>query len=215
MLVVGVVCWLGWSHLVGRFAVTLLVPTAVLFGIGWAALSLLPGRRIYALALTALLAYHAYASTTLLLPTLLRPTRQLAGQTALLPLSIPHLERLNGLVAAGARVLMVGDARRYYLDPGVDYCVVFNRNPFAEAAADRSPADLLDWLRTRRYDYVYVDWLEMNRLRSSRYGFWPSINVELFQKLCDAGLKPIEQFTLDDGRQPYATLYAVPAPPSP
>ena len=61
-----------------------------------------------------------------------------------------------------------------------------------------------------RRGYVYVDWLEMDRLRSTRYGFWPSVDVGLFQRLYTAGLRPIEQFSLDENHPPYATLYAVP-----
>ena len=211
MLVVGIVCWLGWSHLVGRFAITLLPPAAVLLGTAWEILRMHRGRAFLGTLLSVLLGYHVYASMDPLLSGLTRfADAGVAGRTALIPRLVPHVARLNALAASGARVLMVGDARRYYLNPGIDCCVVFSRNPFAEAAAVELPADLLGWLRGHHYAYVYVDWLEMDRLRSTRYGFWPSVDVGLFQRLYTAGLRPIEQFSLDENHPPYATLYAVP-----
>ncbi len=122
-----------------------------------------------------------------------------------------HVPRLNQLSADGHKTLVVGDARRFYLDAGADYCVVFNNNPFAAAAADLPPADLIRWLREHHYAFVYVDWGEMKRLRNSRYRFWSSLTVELFEQLIEAGFRPVESFKWKpEAESAYGTLFAVP-----
>ncbi|MEZ6084911.1 MAG: hypothetical protein R3E58_13500 [Phycisphaerae bacterium] len=82
----------------------------------------------------------------------------------------------------------------FYFQRAGDYCVVFNRNPFAEAVEDASsPEAVSDWLRKRGYTHVLVHYSEMQRLRGS-YGFWESITPSLFEQLVDAGLKGVAQF---------------------
>ena len=83
---------------------------------------------------------------------------------------------------------------------------------FAEAAEHSTPAELIDWLREHGYSHVYVDWGEMSRLRRSRYGFWKSIDVALFEKLQEHGLRAVQNFSIDENRSPYATLYEVTTP---
>ena len=125
-----------------------------------------------------------------------------------------YLGRVNELLARDARVLIVAEARTLYLDAPpsqYEYCVVFNRNPFAEAAAERDAAGVMNWLRERDYGYVLVSWTEMRRLRDSRYGFWPSLDEQLFADLNAAGLRVAEQFYFSKGdAKPFATLYEVP-----
>ena len=70
-----------------------------------------------------------------------------------------------------------------------------------------TPDELLGWLRGRGYQFVYVDWGEMHRLRNSRYGFWKSIDEGLFERLSRAGLRPVEHFGVSDSGRPYATLF--------
>ena len=103
---------------------------------------------------------------------------------------------------------MVGQAAAFYMPENVDYCVVFNRNPFAEAvgAADR-PEDVIHWLNSEGYTHVLVFWGEMRRLRNS-YGFWKEITPEVLLDLETVGLGVLENFYARPER-PYATLYEV------
>ncbi|HUN80058.1 MAG TPA: hypothetical protein VMV81_00965, partial [Phycisphaerae bacterium] len=116
----------------------------------------------------------------------------------------------NELASKGEKILAIADARRFYFGPRVESCVVFNRNPFAEAAAAKSPAELLAWVRDHGYHFLFMNWSEMHRLRKSRYGFWKSINEGLFTRLTAAGLRPIEQFSITENGPPYATLFEAP-----
>ncbi|MFH1418440.1 MAG: hypothetical protein ABII12_09180 [Planctomycetota bacterium] len=215
MLLCGAGVWLIWTHLQGRFAVTLIVPAAVMAGRTWRLLGAGLPKAVAVTLLVAVLAFNTHTtrgfftwnSVSLLSfdafgRTDWMETGQWPGQE--------HVPRLNGLVASGGRVLMVGDARRYYLSKGVDYCVVFNRNPFAEAAGRLSADELIDWLRRQGYRHVYVDWSEMHRLRSTRYGFWTAVDAELFQRLCESGLRPVDSFSLSGRQWPYSTLFEVP-----
>ncbi|MCG8406827.1 MAG: hypothetical protein MI923_16645 [Phycisphaerales bacterium] len=217
MCAAGIVWWLAFSHLVDRFATILVVPCSILLGQAWCFLRLSSLKGFAAVLLIACIGANLrttwswFADPNALGPDLEESYLDLNvfGQTAVLTES-PNIKRRNEILAANQKLLMVGDARRFYFNPGVDYCVVFNRNPFAEAAEALSPTELLEWLRHRRYAYVYVDWSEMHRLRNSRYGFWKSVTANLFNDLRNAGLTPIENFSFSEDGRPYATLFAVP-----
>jgi len=136
-----------------------------------------------------------------------------------------HLGALNAL-PADAKVLMVGDARTFYVRPENDYCVTFNRNPLAmvlgqyahsvpspereRQGPDALSVALFDWLRGRGYTHVFVNWAEISRLRNSQYGFAPAITPAFFAHLEFAGLRPLQSFRLTEDRPPYGTLYRVP-----
>lgn len=213
LVAIALYVWMFHTHLVDRFAVVLIAPCALASAA--MLIRVLNGRRVLFAAIVlaviglsnvwqtwrlfsnesvSYLALNAFGCTDCLI----------AGESPI----YPHVQAINQLLAEGGRVLVVGDARSFYLDDGADCCVVFNRNSFADAAADPS-VDVLNWLRTHGYSYVYVDWIEMHRLRST-YGFWPSITPALFEHLHEAGMQPVRSFSYEPGMRPYATLFAVP-----
>lgn len=216
MIAVSVVAWLFFSHLVGRFAVTLIVPASLIVAARWESLRRSDTRLIGiaivvpAAVLNFSMLVRAGTSAGLFQVAALRAGDGTEWFTDGLWPSHAHVPRINKLTAEGGRVLVIADARRYYLDAGADYCVVFSRNPFAEAAANLSPGDLLAWLRKRGYEHVYVDWGEMSRLRSSRYGFWQNIDRSLFERLMTAGLRHVEDFSIGENTGIYSSLFAVP-----
>ncbi len=224
MIVVGLAAWLLATHLVGRFAIVVLVPCAVLMGLALQT-GITPGRRpglhgflciIVAFNLWMTWSLFSSPESPLHAPDLAFIKMKAFGQTQWMrDGDFPghgHVPHLNKLSADGHKTLVIADARRFYLDPGADYCVVFNNNPFAQAAADLPPADLLRWLRERQYTFVYVDWNEMRRLRNSRYGFWSSLTPVCFERLVEAGLRPVEAFRWGpEAKSAYSTLFAVPS----
>jgi len=220
LLLVGIAVWLTWTHLVWRFAVVCVVPAAVIAGVGAQTIRSAPGRTgvltglLGAAALNLGLAADTFRDGGGFSIAEIRKEQGgdgLAWFTQGLWPWQAHVPRLNALAAEGRRVLMVGDARRFYLNRGIDYSVVFNRNPFAEAAAGQTPQAVAQWLRDREYAAVYVDWGEIRRLRRSRYGFWESVDESLFADLERAGtLRRIEEFRIEPGRAAYGTLYLVP-----
>lgn len=212
LLVGALSTWIGFTHLVDRFAMVALIPAAVLIAVVFGSLfSPLARRAIATLLVVAnmgLMVYLLFSTSTF---DLLK-ARDSVGITWFTEGEWPthqHVPKLNEIVGGGGKVLMVADARRFYLDRGVDYCVVFNRNPFAEAAERMSPKDLIAWLRESGYTHVFVNWSEMARLRGSRYGFWKAIDGELFKRMMDAGLTVAAQFAFDQERAPYGTLYTI------
>jgi hypothetical protein len=218
ILFVGLLCWLWFTHMVDRFAIGMLIPASLLLGIGLSELQK-KGRGGLAVAIIVLLAgLNLYdggkivqAESVLPLSAILAdggPKWMLEGQAA----GSAHIPALNELAHQGRRILMIGDARSYYLAPGIDYTVVFNRNPFAEAAAN-GPAAAGQWLADHNYDYVYVDWMEMSRLRNSRYGFWPALTPEAIDAMVRAALlRPIQNFEYAPDKPPYSTLFQLHRP---
>jgi len=121
-----------------------------------------------------------------------------------------YLKTINAL-GKEANVMMLGDARSFYVRPRCEYAVVFSSHPLAEAVR-RLKGDgsaVLRWLQQRGTTHLFVHWGEIERLRRS-YGFYPEIHNELFARLVHAGLKEIASFAYGEGRPSYGTLYEVP-----
>lgn len=225
MLLIGATAWCALTHLVDRFAIVLIAPCTLFAALAWADVRSRMGKTGAMLGTIAAVSIFAWNfQSVIALFTTGRadgrgtPINYLAadlfGRAGLFtevdsPVAPSHLKRVNRELRDGHRVLVVADARRFWYERGVSYCVVFNRNEFAESAEKMSPIELISWLRARGFEYVYVDWGEMKRLRST-YGFWPSIDLALFDRLVSAGLKPIEGFSTEAGAAPYGSLFQVP-----
>lgn len=199
--------WAAGTHLVDRFAIPIVAPLAVL--IGTAAATRGARRTAIVVALVLVLGWNL---ATLSAEFARAGVFQVAafGQTELMRAGQwPGYEYVAGINAAlrdGGKVVMVGEARAFYLDGRPHYCVVFNRNPFAEAVAAR-PNAWGDWLREQGYTHVYVGWSEIRRLARSRYGFWPSLAGLRPSDYESAGLIPQQEYRI--GAAAYGTLYSV------
>ena len=120
-----------------------------------------------------------------------------------------HWGAINALPAE-SRVMLVGEARTYYLRTPVDYAVVFNHHPLAQAVRDDpEPRHLIAWLRRNGNTHLLLDRSEISRLAGT-YGFYPELTPELFAQLEQAGLKRVSDFTTGQTPLVYATLYEVP-----
>lgn len=210
--------WLAATHLVGRFAVPVLAPLAVLGGRAWSRHGSRAGHAALASILVGATVLNMWDAVDVFDDSVIFKAPQLAGRTDLLESGewpeYSYVDAVNAILAAGKRVLLVAEARTFYLrgrPAAWDYCVVFNRNPVAEIALQHSPAEVMTWLRQRGVTHVLVHWVEMRRLRSSRYGFWEGVDEAMFERLMDQGLYVVHEFrySATDPR-PYATLYVLP-----
>jgi len=211
-----VAVWAGTTHLIDRFAVAILAPLAVL-----AAIAAASGRsaRIGAAALAVVGAAWNLRSTIGVFCDARVFDVAAFGQTEWMTSGqwpgYVHVPALNKIQESGGRVLMLGDARAFYVAGRPGYHVVFNRNPFAEAVeaweADPRGAERPDvWMRQQGYTHLYVDWGEVGRLSRSRYGFWPGL-AELHKSEYEPmGFVPEASFE-SNGRE-YGTLYVVGTP---
>jgi hypothetical protein len=216
MLLVQLPLWLWTTHLYARFAVPLLIPLIIMAGrvpLG------LPRARRIAVLLLVIGTLANLAFTTRLYIRHMVPAGDrfnLEGATGFFTggagMGHEHLGTINSELPDDACILMIGDAKAFYFQRHVDYCVVFNRSPFIERVRDgASPADLLDWLVESGYTNVLVNWAEVRRLARSRYGFAEEITPELFDRLVLAGLEPLKSVSTQASDHPYAQLYRVPS----
>ncbi|HEY3243744.1 MAG TPA: hypothetical protein VGM03_10370, partial [Phycisphaerae bacterium] len=216
LLAVQVLCWLGTTHLYARFAVVLLIPLALLGGRGMGALRgrsavlvtsalVLSGAGFNLARFLRLYTGHFYPNDVRL-PLEGGSELFTSGQAA----GFEHLALINRELPPDMHILMLGDAKAFYFQRPVDYCVVFNRNPFVETVrSSRSPQEIVDWLRRQGYTHVLVNWSEIARLRRSAYGFPPEIQPQLFTDLIPAGLRHVKTFEVEELHRPYADLYEV------
>ncbi|MCP4247829.1 MAG: hypothetical protein GY778_12340, partial [bacterium] len=216
MLFVQFAFWLWGTHLYARFAVPLLI--ALIGLIGNMMLESSRARR----GVPALLLLGTASSlgfTGRLYAEHLRPAGEwisVEGATGFFTagqgLGHEHLAVINDDLPGDARILMLGDAKAFYFQRQVDYCVVFNRNPLVTLLRDGADAaSVVDWLVHRGYTHVLVNWSEIRRLAKSRYGFPPEIDRDLFDRLSAAGLSRTHQFRATPTAVPYAELYRIPA----
>ena len=206
------IVWLVFTHLFARFAVVMLIPLCVLGGRSVIAFPHRMYRGTFFVAVAAVVAFNTFSAGSIYADELVRKNSNIHGHVEWSyrdcdpdPTVAGYLRQRLG---ADDRVLMVGEARAFYMPKNVDYCVVFNRNPLAEAVAGaESPEDVIRWLNSKGYTHLLVFWKEMHRLRNS-YGFWEELTPELFSELETVGLGVIKNFYALPKR-PYATLYEV------
>jgi hypothetical protein len=116
---------------------------------------------------------------------------------------------VNHELPENAKLLVVGDAKAFFFKRDVDYCVVFNRNPFVEIVREAGDdAAIVAWLRAQGYTHVLVNWSEVRRLSTS-YGFPQEITPGLFRRLEQQGLALFRRFDHPSNDLPYVDLWTV------
>ena len=209
--------WMGLTHLYARFAVVFLVPLAILGGRLPGSLRT-QGRNAVLVVLLAGAVWNLTFITGLYRRHLYGESGRVSVEgapeiftTGRMPFH-EHLAAINGELPEDARVLLVGEARAFYCLRDIDYTVVFNRNPFAEAVA-AGPTHVREWFGVNGYTHVYVGWGEIDRLRRSRYGFPEAVTRASFNELASAAvLRRTHVFTAGERRAPYGELYEVVLP---
>jgi len=212
MFVLQALVWLVFTHLFARFAVVMLIPLCVLGGRSVVAFSHRVYRRVFLVVVAAVVALNTFTARSIYADELIRENSNVHGHVEWFYLDCDPDRTVAGYLrqrlSTQDRILMVGEARAFYMPNNVDYCVVFNRNPVAEAVAGAdSPEEVIRWLNSKGYTHILVFWNEMHRLRDT-YGFWEELTPELFAALEKVGLGVIKNFYVRPER-PFATLYEV------
>jgi len=213
------ILWSFTTHLYARIAVPMLIPLVVLAASSADAVKTRLPRTVYALVLIGGLLFNLINMGGLYVEHLYRGgggKLPVEGATELFTEGVAaghhHVKIINEELSKGAKVLVVGDAKAFYFQRPVDYCVVFNRNPFVEAIRHAgTPQDVVDWLRRQGYTHVYVNWIEIQRLHKSAYGFEPEITPECFDRLTQFGLRRSNVFsiTTENREISYGEFYGV------
>ena len=207
MLILQVLVWTFATHLFARFAVVMLIPLALLCARALPAEGIRLGGALLA-CVVAGAAWNFYFAARLHVA----ETPEAAPAALLYEGKVPGFEYLgyiNHELPKDARILMVGDARPFYIFRDIDYCVVFNRSPFIAAVENaQQPADVVSWLRGQGYTHVLVHWMEMERLRRT-YGFSEKVNAELFDEWENHGLRKLREFSVDGVSARYISLYEI------
>ncbi len=206
-LAIQVCVWLGWTHLYARFAVPILIPLAVLLARAIGSVSARRARFFIAAIVVG-------AAWNLAFEVRMYRREAVGGAMASVfydghAPGFEYLAAVNRELPQHARLLMLGDARAFYIQRRVDYTVVFNRNPVVEAL-QQSPdaASIVDWLRRAGYSHVLIHWAEIERLRRT-YGFSERVTPELFANLASEGLSLVRDFPHPTTGRRYVELYEV------
>lgn len=209
-LVVQLLVWTFATHLFTRFAVPILLPLCTMLSSSVSQMR----SRAEGVAVVAVLTLGA--ALNLVDAASLSRTEALTAASESLFSSgqVPGYEYLGALnrdLSPKARLLLVGDAKPYYIDRKVDYCVVFNRNPFLEAVrVAKEPVEVMQWLHQKGYTHIVIHWGEVERLRNT-YGFAVEITPVLFEQLQRSGLILVQSFPHPRHQGKYIDLFSVPA----
>jgi hypothetical protein len=212
MLGAQLMIWFFGTHGYARFAVPILIPLSVLAG--RAAL----GRSTRWSRWTILVAMVAGTSWSFFHSARMHARESSGGVPASLIYQgklggYEYLGTINGELPTDAKLLLLGEAKAFYFQRTVDYCVVFNRNRIADVIGRTGDeATLVDWLRREEYSHVLVHWPEIERL-SRTYGLELPITRDGFERLAATGRLRRREFAHPQVRGPYVELYEV--PPSP
>ena len=210
--------WVFATHLYARFIVVWLIP-----------LALLAGRSVWQSRLVGFdstKVRHALAASVLVLGAgwnLAAAARLHRNESSpavparaiyegLLP-GYEYFQVVNQELAPDARILLVGDAKPFYFQREVDYCVVFNHNPFlARLLEAEHDSEVVNWLRGQGYTHILVNWSELRRLANT-YGLSPNVSVTKiegwFDSVTNSGLNLLRNFRLPASASRYIDLYAV------
>ena len=182
-------CWWLFTHRLDRFWLPLLVPLAVLAGLGWNWASGGGWRAISRLMLLLGLASNWVFNTTALAG-LNRWTDDLAVLRRDVPrIASPTLAWLNEHLPRGSRVLLVGQAGVFHLEVDHLYNTVFDDEILERLARDRSPQEFLEALHAQKITHILVDWAEIARHRKpGGYGFSAFVTPQRFKDWSLAGL---------------------------
>ncbi len=216
MLAIQAAAWGLATHLFARFAVVLLMPLLLLAGRAVEGLrrpfpvrltygALLAGLGLNLVHLAGLYYHHTrLGPEAVRLDAFDRCDLFVDGRWP----GMEYLQVVNAL-GASARLMLVGEARTFYVRVPCVYATVFNHHPLGDIAARvNDAAGVLAELRRDGITHLLVHWGEMARLRNS-YGFDPRVNEDLIGRLEAAGLRRSGEFRTAEDRPVYATLYEV------
>lgn len=182
--------WALWTHMPGRFVLSLVIPLAWLAG----SLGARAGggvRQLATIAAWTLAGGSGLLSGWLLLDHLRDlprdEVRNLPGATE----AIAGQHVLNRVLPQDAYVWLVGDAAPFYVRRRLHYTVVFSRDPWLEFARQAEAEAALDWLARRGVTHVAFAWAEIERLRST-YGFADAVTRAWVESLARNGLTRVE-----------------------
>lgn len=216
MLVAQSLGWTFGTHLYARFAVPLVIPLVLLAGRSCENRSTTRFRALFVALTVVGVGFNVFTSAQLYVNHTYVEGHKLPVEgvdhyflEGLID-GHQHLAVVNMELPSNSKILLIGDAKAFYFRRRVDYCVVFNRNPFIDTVrAATTDSEIMDWLRKRQYTHILVNWAEVHRLRSSRYGFPEVVQPELFTRLARYGLVETNTFTTSRSDNRYATLYTM------
>lgn len=188
--------WWLFTHRIDRFWIPVLPVVALLAGLGacWSA------ARWWRIVLVGLL--------LAVLPANFLVASMGPGNSWFVPLSRlrndpawigPWRQYFNDNVEQG-RLLCVGDAAVFDLDPPTLYNTCFDDCIFERLVRGKTPQEIRASLADADIAYVYVDWGEIDRYRRT-YGFTDYVQPEVFNRLVGEGiLEPLPWFKDHPGR---------------
>ena len=189
-IIMQLLAWMLLTHLQTRFLLPMLVPCALLIGAAAprhrTALAVLLA--IIAAATTIWLCADAYNHSTAK-PNERTGFQPFVGRDDVVAQGYPFSDSTTDY--AGANVLLLGEARPFYVRAEYSYNTVFDRCCLADRFAEgRRTDEILLALQQQSFTHLYVNWHELARLQRT-YAFATAVDRTNISRLSRHGLKEI------------------------
>ncbi len=186
--------WWFLTHRIDRFWLPLLVPLAVLAGLGgdWIR------SRAWSALLVVVLSIHVLTNFVYN-TTSLAGFNEWTGDLVALRRDLPKrmdapLAEVDRSLPPDAKILVVGQAAVFPVNHPIVYNTVFNEETLERLARDRTPDQFRKTLKDMGISHIYLDWQEIRRYRQpGNYGYTDYVTPELLKSWVDSGIldKPL------------------------
>ena len=190
--------WWLFTHRIDRFWIPAMPLLALLAGMGAQWQESRPWRGV----LVAILLFGSAANFVVAASPLIGDNRFFVPLNRLRvdPLRVDAWHRYFNAEVPDGRVLTVGDAQVFDMEPPVIYDTCFDSSRFEQLVKDRSPQGIRSALEANGITHVFVHWGEIARYRAT-YGYTDYVQPEVFQRLVDRGiLEPLPSIDGHPGR---------------
>ncbi len=195
-----VAVWWLLTHRIDRFWVPAIPLLALLAGIG----AVWTSEGVWRRVLVGMLICGCVANFVVVASPVVGDNRYFVGLERLRsdPQRVDAWQRYYNEHGVKGRLLLVGEAQVFDLEPPLAYNTCFDSCIFEELVKGRSPEQIRKALAAAGITDVYVNWGEIARYRSpGNYGFTDFVQPEVFQRLVDQGvLEPLPEIEGSSGR---------------
>lgn len=190
--------WWLFTHRIDRFWIPAIPLLALLAGMGahWQETKLWRG------LLIAILIFGSAANFVVAASPLIGDNRFFVALDRLRvnPLRVDAWHRYFNAQVSDGRILMVGEAQVFDLEPPVIYDTCFDSSRFEQLVKGRSPEEIRRALQSNGITHVYVHWGEIARYRAT-YGYTDFVQPDVFDRLVDQRiLDPLPEIEGHPGR---------------
>ncbi len=187
ILLLQIFFWLGFTHLMSRFLLPVLLPMCVIIGLGLATLD----RKTQTVAASILVIVLTFQGCCLFWNIRGGKAGLLIDGVTLMEYGFEPFRTLNQL-PQGSKVYAEGFATPFYVKTALTYHTAWDTSLMGEAMVQGGERGARAWLRNQGYTHLLIDWYMLGLYyRPGGYGYDHRITVSSLTKLIQIGFQEV------------------------